>query len=562
MIIDLYWDFDDRAYNLCPVHVPDFNNTAVEEEAVDRSPSNQAGSLPRRSAVVQEADFVKRQTQTASETASPSASSNETTSTNTTATTSSTSAVSTSTGNDGTVLLNLGPFRCSQGLDLESIIDIMADYIGDSSDASAATVQLLVFNLHSARSSQNPTGPPQNVSSDQYPSSLELVGTRWNSELGTVLYDPDDLRADRANLNNSWNQVRVTERLPITGYFTTETLSNGATATEDGWPSELYLLLTRLERILVAWGTVDPQMEGYDFESDSGSVFSSGMLSDSHNLQLAEAGTVTSGCIYRNDEKNVQQINNTWAVMNANNSQDTAHYDLSNMTSCGVSPILNQTLGNESAGDAYRPYQQVTEALVLGWADGEPRNASSPGMDDDSDSDQFRCAVIDSSNDYRGKWRVVSCQGEYRAACRIGGQPYNWRLSRSTTDFTGAPDSCPEGSSFDLPITQLENTYLYEHILDDVTNTSDSSIQRNVWINLNALDSMDCWVTTGPNGTCRYRQNSQEQHNRQVLIPTIGALIILILTVLTILVKCNVNRRNNRRHRIGPGGWEYEGVPS
>lgn len=345
-------------------------------------------------------------------------------------------------------------------------------------------------------------------------------------------------------------------------YFNTTTLANGAIATDDGWPNELYLLLTRLERVILTWGTIDPEMEGYNFESDGRHVFPAGMLSRQRELSQDEEGVVTSGCYYRDDEKDAAQINNTWAVRSVNNTQGSTQSFVQNMTSCGISAVLNDTLGNATADAAYMPYQRFTEAGVLGWADGEPRNTSSPGVDVDGDDKQFRCAVIDSSNNYRGKWRVVSCQGQYRAACRTGGQPYNWRLTRTETDFTGAPDSCPEGSSFDLPVTQLENTYLYEQILKDAADTRDSSIQSSVWINLNALDAMDCWVTTGPNGTCRYQNDSREERNRQVLIPTIAALIILILTVLTILVKCNVNRRNSRRHRVGPGGWEYEGVPS
>lgn len=438
----------------------------------------------------------------------------------------------------------------------------MDDYVDTSSDAPAATLQILEFNLHSTRSAADPEGPPQNVSSSEFPSRGEHVGERFNREIATSLYDPVDLEADRSNLNLSWFQVRFEERLPLTEYFNTFAVSNGAIATDDGWPSELYLLLTRLERVILTWGTVDPQMEGYNFETDARHVFPAGTLSRPRDMRQDDVGVVTSGCYYRDDDKNVAQVNNTWAVRSVNDSQGAAQSFLQNITSCGVSPILNDTLGNETAGTAYLPYQRFTEADVIGWADGEPKNASSPGADVDGDDGQFHCAVIDSSNNYRGKWRVVSCQGQYRAACRIGGQPYNWRLTGTETDFTGAPDSCPDGSSFDLPITQLENTYLYEHILDDAANTSDSSIQSSVWINLNSLDAMDCWVTTGPNGTCRYQNNAQEARNRQVLIPTIAALIILILTVLTILVKCNVNRRNSRRHRVGPGGWEYEGVPS
>lgn len=559
-MIDLHWDVVDRSFNLCPVHIPSFDNETANAEANSVQHDPATVIEPRSSLYLDLDGLSKRQDQTTNATASPTNTSDSTTTAS--ATTSSISGLSTSEGDDGDTLVTLGPFRCGQDLDLESIIDIVVDFLSDTSDSSAANLLILEFNLHSTSSAADPEGPPQRVSSDQHPTTSQLVGTRFDREMGSQVYNPRDLAADRANLNSSWFEVRAAERLPMTEYFSTETLPDGTISTENGWPSELYLLLSRLERVILTWGTIDAEMEGYDFAADVSHVFSSGSLTDDHALLFNQDGVVTSGCFYRDDEKDVEQVNNTWAVMRINDTQDTAQTNIQNMTSCGVSPILNTLLGQNSAGNAYLPYQSLTQAAVLGWADGEPRNVSSPGADTEGDEDQYRCVVIDSSNDYRGKWRVVNCQDRYRAACRIGGQPYNWRLSNSETAFTGAPDSCPQGSRFDLPVSHLENTYLYEHILDDAANTSDSSLPRGVYINLNALDEMDCWVTTGPNGTCRYQQNSNEQRNREVLIPTIAALIILILTVLTILVKCNVNRRNNRRHRVGPGGWEYEGVPS
>jgi hypothetical protein len=563
-VIDLYWDVEERSFILCPVHVPSFSNDTSNEaaNAIPRvTPRSElyVGELERR----QDETSNPTSSSTAFAEGNPSSSSptlsSSNSTTNTSTTTSATFSVPTSDGEDGSTLFALGDVNCAQGLNLDSIIDIIIDYIGDSSDASAATLQILEFNLHSARSATDPNGPPRNFSPDEFPSASQLIGSRFNSEMGNQLYSPVDLAVDRANLNNSWFQVRSEERLPMTGYFNIESRPDGNVATDDGWPNELYLLLTRLERVILTWGTVSEEMEGYNFAVDETYIFPRGAFSDEHSLQLNADGVVTSGCFYRDDEKSVSQINNTWAVVSLNNTGNLSKADLENITSCGVSPFLSTTLNRESAAD-YQPYQLFGQSMVLGWADGEPRNTSSPGTNVDENQDQFRCVVIDSTTDYRGKWRVVSCQDHNRAACRVGGQPYGWRLSTSVTDFTGAPNSCPEGSSFDLPVTHLENTYLYEHILSDTTG--DSSVQRGVYINLNSLDDMSCWVTTGPNGTCRYQQNSQEQHNREVLVPTIAALIILLLTVLTILVKCNVNRRNNRRHRVGPGGWEYEGVPS
>ena len=562
LIIDVYWSGLNLQWQLCPASIPQLGNTTTSnvsarrrntEEALHRRQTATTDTLPSVSS-----DSSKLPSNNTSSTVA----SNEA-ATSSTISSAASSQPTTSMGQSGTPLITLGPYSCSEGLSLDTITGLMNGYIDSTADPTAATLQILEFNLHSASSASDPGGPPQNVSAGDLPSTAQTVGQSFWQSLRTQMYLPGDLAAERANLNLSWYQVRAQERLPITGYFNVERSSGGTDSTDDGWPSELYLLLTRLNRVILAWGSVDSEMEEYNFDYDGQYIFPSGSLSKPRGLEQSDSGIVTSGCFYDSNGTSVAQVNNTWAIRTLNGSNLALLPDvMQNMTACGVTPILNATLSNENANDNFQPYKQYGESLLIGWAPGEPTNESSPGVNTDGPADQFRCAVLDSSSAYHGRWKVVNCQGSYRAACRAGVQPYNWRLSTDITSASDAPDACPEGSSFDVPVTQLENTYLYEHVLADAANASDPSEVSAVWINLNSLDSEGCWVTTGPNGTCRYKATAEEEHNRMVLIPTIAALIILILTVLTILVKCSVNRRNTRRHRIGPGGWEYEGVPS
>jgi hypothetical protein len=436
------------------------------------------------------------------------------------------------------------------------------DYVQSSSDAPQATLQILEFNVHSVRPMNDPSGSPLQINAGDLPQDNDLIGVAFDDSLGVQLYTPRDLASDRSNLNASWYQVRRAERFPITDYFNIS-VDNGQVSTVNGWPGELYLLLSRLERLLLTWGSVDPEMEGYDFERDARYVFPSGYLSMPRRVQESSSGSVTSGCFYSEDATTAQRANNTWAVNVINNADDASQSDfVRNMTSCGISPILNTTLGGEDAGSSYLAYQHFAEAAIIGWATDEPKNTSSPNTRVDGPADQFRCAIIVANDDFRGRWRVANCQERFQAACRSSDEPFQWQLTNDAVDFTAAPGSCPEGTSFDTPVTSLENNYLYQHIRSNAANKRSGDVMDGVWLNLNSLDSQDCWVTTGPNGECRYRADADERHNRMVLIPAIGALIILLLTVMTILVKCNVNRRNSRRHRIGPGGWEYEGVPS
>jgi hypothetical protein len=128
--------------------------------------------------------------------------------------------------------------------------------------------------------------------------------------------------------------------------------------------------------------------------------------------------------------------------------------------------------------------------------------------------------------------------------------------------FYDAPYSCPDNSTFSPPRTGLENRYLYHSVLSSGVKINTAEEATGIWINLNSLDIATCWVATGPNGTCPYYVDESAEQSRQVLVPTIGAIIAFLLTALTIFVKCNANRRNSRTRRRGDGGWDYEGVPS
>jgi hypothetical protein len=137
-------------------------------------------------------------------------------------------------------------------------------------------------------------------------------------------------------------------------------------------------------------------------------------------------------------------------------------------------------------------------------------------------------------------------------------------LSDDSVPFSGADATCQADSSFAAPRTGLENTYLYEHIhsLPEASRSGLSGDDSGVWLDFNSLDVEDCWVTTGPNGTCPYSVDEEALWQRTAQIPVIAALVVLVLSALTLFVKRNKNHRNSRRIIRGEGGWDYEGVPS
>ncbi|KIW16469.1 hypothetical protein PV08_06523 [Exophiala spinifera] len=562
IVIDLYWDNINRQFNLCPVELPPLagNSTAgysVDFSALSSITSTTSSALnPTEPLSAPTIDpLVKRQSGVNNTTTSISA---------TPATTSVTSAapIPTTTGVAGTELLELGPFKCSLDLNLDSIMSLYNDYFDQTSDTISARLHYITFNLHAASPFTAPSESANTPMQARLPRGDSLIGSQFEGNLPQDLYTPDKLQDDRDNLDKSWLEGNTDSN-----YFIVDHRGDDSITT-DGWPGESSILLASHRRLLLSWGEVDPQMRAYDFQNDSGNVFPSDYLAIEHKVTINDEGDITSGCFYDPGVTTIGAQNSSGAYTTINNiiPSQTLQHMVQNLTACGISPMLNVTLGNLTVQNDLDAYQQFARSTVFGWASGEPRTGSQTqttqkrANDDDED---YACAVMDSTSGYMGRWRVEPCQKQHRAACRIAEEPFAWRLSTYEVPFQSAPDACPESTTFSLPRTGLENTYLYRKIMNDSSSGGDESILSGVWIDFNSLDQTNCWVSGGPNASCPYNGPDDSEDQREVLIPTIAALIVLILTVLTLLVKCNENRRNSRtRSRRGDDGWEYEGVPS
>lgn len=138
-------------------------------------------------------------------------------------------------------------------------------------------------------------------------------------------------------------------------------------------------------------------------------------------------------------------------------------------------------------------------------------------------------------------------------------------VTTNLVDYASADDSCPGNSSFAVPRTALENSYLYAAVVSPLppSENNDPGDIPIVFLNLNALDLPNCWVA-GVNSTCPYRSPAATDETRVVVIPTVAAVIVFLLAALTLFVKCAANRRDLRRgkRRREVSGWDYEGVPS
>ncbi|KAF4634952.1 hypothetical protein G7Y89_g3161 [Cudoniella acicularis] len=374
--------------------------------------------------------------------------------------------------------------------------------------------------------------------------------------------------SDRLNLNASWYAVADGYR-PVEDYYHTTSDQNGIISTQGGWPSESYVEFSKGKRLLLGWGTVDPQLSGYNFSGDSGTVFPNGYIQDfSTNVSADSSGDLTRGCFMLNNIGDVSQVNSSWAAdatLPGFDYPTSASANIvpllnltTNTTNCGTSPYLNVTLLNSTAHENYRPYQNYSYATIWSWAPNEPRDYS---PSDASSESLFRCATT--NIDLSGRWVVADCSQYYYAACRANGQPYNWSITNYPISYSYANQACPDNYAFAAPRTALENSYLSQAMRE---SRREYDGHGACWVDFNDLDTSGCWVTGGPNATCPYNQSSSQADylkRRVILVPTVAAIIVLIITALTIFVKAAGNRKTRKRNRKrADNGITYEGIPS
>jgi hypothetical protein len=412
----------------------------------------------------------------------------------------------------------------------------------------------LTLNLHVAATPSDPSGSPPQPDDQSLPQGSTLLSTIITNNASAYLYTPSDLLSQRAALNYSasWFTVLPTSQ-PDTAYF--DFFQNGSTmSTTDGWPSESVVELTYARRMLVGYGEIDPQLAHYNFSGDAKTIFPANYMASNHNVPATTAGD----CFFQPGVTELARINSSWAISSLGDGgiiptdEIPTYIDQArNTTNCGISPILNATLGNASAGEHLEPYLAFVGGSYWSWDVNEP--ASSPG---DGETDDDDCAVLDAIS---GRWQAIDCGQSHYGACRVGNAPYEWRISSSDAPYARIGAACDPKQTFDAPRTALESSYLLHAWRSH--RSRDEGVDKLLWLNFNDLDVSTCWVR-GENSTCPYGGAPQQQA-RRIAVPVAGAIIVFALTALTILVKCAGHRRSSkRRSRRGDGGWDYEGVPS
>ncbi|KAF2732180.1 hypothetical protein EJ04DRAFT_514039, partial [Polyplosphaeria fusca] len=590
-LIDVYWDPNRAVWSLCPVQVP-----STDAESEDQAPaaiftvplpSSPAG---RRDGLAERAEtcdvpplstvaHVRHRRQDGPSSSSDIVSSSSSIQSSEASSTASEEASSSSASptpsftafpTDGLPVVQIGAYNCTTLMTLDFLTGIFEDFLDATDTTTAASISYFLFNIRTALSYNALGEPAQKPSSDQLPQDGSFVSDIVKGNLSDALYTPNDLQNDRQNLNNSWYNVHW-ENLPAAGYFQTSVTPKGHLITEDGWPTEAFMEFKKFYRLIAGFASIDRSMEDYNITADEDTIFPVGELRAFHDTSISPSGVISSGCLFDSSDTSISSSrNSSWALSSAptlnigtDPNTTTPILSITNLTSCGLSPFLNASLSNSTADQAPVPYLAYTHSTLWSWAPGEPTGELTNQTVNRGARYIARCATTQSTYPYPGRWRTVNCDARYRVACQDRQNPYTWAITDDTSTYFNAESACKHPYTFSVPHTPLENAHLLAALQNHHPSSSPSAKPADpIYINLNSLDVQGCWVPQ-VNGTCPYLPRTDKNNTRVVVIPTVAAVIIFVLAVLTFFIKCASNRQKGRRgrRRRMVGGWEYEGVP-
>ncbi|KAI2476523.1 hypothetical protein Ptr902_12157 [Pyrenophora tritici-repentis] len=561
-IVDTYWDPLRSVWSLCPVELPQSNGGPNSDSVPVATGATVVASSDTVLAQIPQSTLkippLKRQA-TSSAGESPSAASSTPSSSSSTSASAASPTIINFPSSNGPPILQVGSYNCTSLMTLVLLTGILQNFLETTSTTTGASITMFTFNVHAPASLSEPDAPAPNLTPNQLPVSGQLLSDVLQGNLSDKTFTPSLLSSQRANLDNSWFDVSW-NNLPLDGYY--ETLKNGQNQrfTNNGWPTEAFMEFQQFYRVVASYGTVDAQMSLYNIGPDLDYMFRPGTTVEERATSFGADGRVTSGCLFAaNEDTVIQTTNSSFALTPAPPLSIAANPDfaspipsIANLTACGLTPLLNQTLANTTADKNPLPYAAYVHSTLWTFAPGQPLNAS----DDSTDPSENRCVVMMRSP-YPSRWRVTNCGEAHRVACHDPHKPYAWHISSDATPYANAASFCASPAEFSVPHTPLENAHLFS-AFQSTAPTDDA-----VYINLNSLSVRDCWVV-GLNGTCPYLPSTDTDRTRIVVVPTVAAVLIFLFAVLTFFVKCAANRRETRRGRKRRlvDGWEYEGVPS
>ncbi|KAF9103497.1 hypothetical protein BGX29_003315 [Mortierella sp. GBA35] len=392
---------------------------------------------------------------------------------------------------------------CSSGEDLVMLLKVLRSWIQQTSEQELEDVILIILNLNElGNNSQgsrptpptpNPTpasppvtgvtppAPPpisnsqffeQIVSPNTNRTIMEVSGNMVSlrqlflDEFPSLMYSPNHLELDRANLEASWWRDGP---VGLDYYNTSTNPTTKKTEAPTGWPTSLYLRKVIKRRIVVGIGANNLALNTtYNITADyttfhpqgvmGPSMTNSSLLRVSSTLNLDSCSLPVPGVMMypTGSEENFTQLealrrdngpitnNVTWSYssMSDNDMSPWDYFSGKLATNCGFSPLVE-------GRSQLLSYSEQTAMTIWSWESDHPPEA-------DMRSRNRRCGAM---NKY-GRWVVQDCNAKLPVACRKTGTSSEWIIyERGASSYRDV--TCPEGYKFDVPRTGRENQMLF-----------------------------------------------------------------------------------------------------
>lgn len=161
-----------------------------------------------------------------------------------------------------------------------------------------------------------------------------------------------------------------------------------------------------------------------------------------------------------------------------------------------------------------------------------------------------------------GGWALENCYNKYRLACKRTSNSFDWTLSDDITLYFGTNQPrCPKNYFFSIPHLSTEQLALQNFL-------NSSGVDHPVWVDMNDVTILGCFVTGGPYAECPYRRAVTTSNLIRLIAPSaVVAVVILILIFFErffLLTPIHTNRRRHWKRVINQHNKknDYEGVPS
>lgn len=396
-------------------------------------------------------------------------------------------------------------------------------FINATDDNLSANVLVLLLNISSntrlnatRNSTKYSVASPTNISD-----SSTNITYLLDQDMGRQrIYTPEDLANDRSTGST----------------FNVSGLNNS------GWPKlETFLYLTK-RRLLIAELTNNlDQQTPYIFDS-------SVLYFDKGNASLSSPNTT-------DDYKTLTEV--AWRFLDSQfNPTDIRQY-----MNLGYSPIISNaySIANISGISSI-----LNTSIIWSWGNNQPLILETSANTQKTYLTANNCAVLKySPMNSSSYWIVDNCYDQFEGLCKDPLHAYTWLITETKETYfafdSNSDSKCPEGYSFALPRTPLEQASLLKHLYGL------SAEARNIWIDLNSIAVSNCWVTGGPYAACPYQKTVSRRNFVEMLTPvTVCSFAILVMVSYLNLLRIPIhnNRKSWKRIVNEVSKSEMEGVPS